>query len=205
MNKKKTINCLQIVTLLLVPLILTSCASVDGTETVKNESVEIRDLPDKITGEDLVQITTESGHTTNALRSSIPIDENGNPYWRVVHVQPNETLTNTGVGASMIPGIGDAIGGGIFLLTGLFARNQQKQKQAALDARQKGERDLGLRDKLLVSAAVGVEIATTDGAIKDAIKKGMTKREQDLFDEITGPERAKVQIDKLAVKASQAQ
>ena len=179
------------------PLLFTACSTFRGKETIKHESVVIKDIADKVEGVDLVQITTETGHIVEVSRVSIPKDENGNPYWPMVSVEKNQSIESAADGASMIPGVGTLIGGAISLLLGYTTLNQRRQKQAEIDARIKEQEKVTLRDKLLIGVGVGVEVATTDGTIKKAIKGLMTKREQELFDDITGGHRAKIAADKL--------
>ena len=180
------------------PLLFTACSTFRGKETIKHESVVIKDIADKVEGVDLVQITTATGHIVEVSRASIPKDENGNPYWPVVSVEKSQSIENAAAGASMIPGVGTLIGGAISLLLGYTTLNQKRQKQAEMDARIIAESKVTLREKLLIGVGVGVEVASTDGAIKKAIKGMMTRREQDLFDDITGGHRAKIAADKLA-------
>lgn len=184
--------------------IFTACAHFQGKETIKNESVTIKDLPDVVEGLDLVQITTETGHIVEVLRDSIPKDENGNPYWPMVKVDPNEQLKGASDGVSMIPGYGTLIGGSISALLAFTTLNQRKQKQAEIDRRQKEEGKVRLREKLLIAAASAIEIGTTDGTIKGIAKKIMTKEDQKVFDEITEPDRVKIAANKLAAEAVKA-
>ena len=192
---------LAFMTLLCFAFLFTACSTFRGKETIKRESVVIKDIPDKVEGIDLVQITTATGHIVEVSRASIPKDENGNPYWPVVSVEKSQSIENAAAGASMIPGVGTLIGGAISLLLGYTTLNQKRQKQAEIDARILAESKVTLREKLLIGVGVGVEVATTDGTIKKAIKGMMTRREQDLFDDITGSHRAKIAAGKLA-KAS---
>ena len=183
--------------------ILTACAHFKGRETIKQDPVVMTvDIPDQIDGVDLVEITTESGYKVQVPRDLIPATKDGVPYWEVVTVEPNETIAASKDGISMIPGVGTLIGGGLSALLAFTTMNQRKQKQAEIDARLKQEDKVKRRDKLLIAAAVGVEIATTDGKIKDAIKAGMTKSEQAEFDEITESDRKKIQVAKLSEKAA---
>jgi len=192
------IKWLAFMTLLCVVFLFTACAHFKGKETIRNESVTIKNLPDKVPGVDLVQITTETGHIVEVSRASIPKDENGNPYWPVVSVDPNQTIDGAAKTSSMIPGPGTMIGGALSLFLAYTTLNQKKQKQAEIDAKQKEEEKVRLRDKLLIGVGVGVEVATTDGSAKKAIKGLMSKKQQDLFDEITGDKRAKIVAAKLA-------
>jgi len=70
--------------------------------------------------------------------------------------------------------------------------NQRRQKQAALDAKQKGEAKLNLTEKVLVGVAAGVEIGTTDGTVKKAIDKVLTGRQKLLLDDITEEKRIEI-------------
>jgi len=176
--------------LILTALILTGCGTLKGKTTVKNDPIaEIKDLPDKEPGVDLVEIQTAGGYIVEVTRSSIPKDENGNPYWPVADVLPNETIQGAADGVSWIPGYGTLIGGALSSILAYTTLNQRKQKQAEIDRAIKGESDLKLRDKLLIAAAVGVEVGTTDKTIKGEIAKRMTKKEQELFDDITEEKR----------------
>ena len=189
-------------TLLSMAFLFAACSTFSGTETIKRESVVIKDIPDKVEGIDLVQITTATGHIVEVSRASIPKDENGNPYWPVVSVEKSQSIENAAAGASMIPGVGTLIGGGLSALLAFTTLNQRKQKQAEIDARIIAESKVTLREKLLIGVGVGVEVASTDGATKKALRGLMTKSQQDLFDEITGSERAKIVAAKLATAST---
>lgn len=195
------IKWLSFMALLSLCFFFVACQHFKGKETVTRESIDIKDLPDEVEGLDLVQITTATGHIVDVLRSSIPKDENGNLYWPIVKVEPNETIEGASEGASMFPGPGTLIGGALSVFLAYSTLNQSRQKQAEIDARIKSDERVTLRDKLLIGIGVGVEVSTTDGATKKAIKGLMSKKQQDLFDDITGSERAKIVAAKLA-KAS---
>ena len=182
---------------------LISCAHFKGRETIKKDTVvKTVDIPDQVEGIDLVEITTESGYKVEVPRHLIPTTIDGVPYWEVVSVEQNETIKASKDGISMIPGVGTLIGGGLSALLAFTTINQRKQKQAEIDARLKQETKVRRRDKLLIAAAVGVELATTDGKIKEAIKASMTKSEQAEFDEITEADRKKVELSRLSERAT---
>lgn len=176
--------------LVLTALLLMGCESLKGKTTIKNDPIaEIKNLPDQTPGEDLVQITTATGHIVEVTRDSIPKDDNGNPYWPVVDVTANPILKSGSDAANWIPGVGTLIGGALSSILLATTLQQKKQKQAEIDRRIKGEGDLKLRDKLLIAAAVGVEVGTKEGTIKGEIEKRMTKKEQELFNDITEEKR----------------
>lgn len=196
------IKWLSFLGLLCLAFILTGCAHFKGRETITNEKLTIKDLPDKIEGVDLVEIITATGHIVEVSRKSIPKDETGNPYWPVVKVDKNETLEGAADTASSIPGPGTMVAGVLTIASLFLARNQQKQKQAEIDAGIKKEEKIKRRDKLLIAVGVGVEIATIDGEIKEAINALMTKSQQAEFDEITEVDRKKIEVAKLSEKAT---
>lgn len=86
---------------LLLAFVVVGCQHLKGKETIKRESiVDTIDIPDKTPGVDLIHIITESGHIVEVVRGSLPKDENGNPYWDVVHVEPNANLEAAAGGGS---------------------------------------------------------------------------------------------------------
>lgn len=164
----------------------TACAHIKGKATYKQESIQIQDIPDRVEGVDLVEITTESGYVVKVPRDMIPTNKDGVPYWEVVHVEPSENLESAGNAASAIPGGIGSIFATVIGIASLGINKYQRAKlQEEADRRQKAEEDVKIRDKLMIAASVGVELATTDGAIKKKIKGLMTKKQQAKFDDIT--------------------
>jgi len=176
-----------ILILLILPLSCLGGGLLKSKSTVKDE--KIAKLEEQVNG--LIKLTTESGHIVDDVpRGRIPVGPDGKPYWKVSHTEPNEQLEAAGGLANWIPGIGTLISGGIAAVGLTTAKMQNKKKQLALDAQQKGEKEVGVLKELLEISAVGVEAATTDGAVKSAIKTGMTLKQQDQFDVYTGKARA---------------
>jgi len=188
---KKLITLLIIITCSLS--LLSGMRIFRGITKVNDEPVtQLTDIPDTTPGVDLVEITTKSGYVVQIPRALVPVDDAGNMIYPVVDITPNEKLESAADMAYYIPGPGTIIGSVLSGILALTTLNQKKQKQAEIDARIKEEGKVKLRDKLLIAAAVGIEVATTDGAIKTAIKKRMTKAEQAAFDEITEEDRVLV-------------
>jgi len=188
--------------------LLTSCQMIKGKETITPEPVaDIVDLPDIKPFQDLVKITTESGYSAQIPRSAIPLDQNGNMVYPVVDVQPSGVIKSASDTVSMFPGVGTMIGGTLSALLASGMLFQKKTLQAKIDRGvlaaakadeaenlliidlSEAEHAIEKRENLLVKTAIGVEKATTDGAIKKKIKELMTKKERDDFDDITEEKR----------------
>jgi len=171
---------------LILPISCLGSGFLGGKTRVDRE--ELTQLKEQING--LIELQTASGHIVKDVpRSNIPIGPDGKPYWPVVKNESNENIDRTKTGLSLLGPIGVGLGTLIGAIGGISGMADRKKKQAAIDKEQKTGEELTAVEKLLTIASIGVEIATTSGEIKAEIKKGMTRKQQDHFDELTNEPR----------------